>query len=71
MIGTTKNDFAFKKHLINDLLNVVVPPEFGTEKTLNVASSCKETLVGEFELIYHESKDQLISKMVRPKTSIK
>ncbi len=25
LIGTTKNDFAFKKHLINDLLNIVVP----------------------------------------------
>ncbi len=43
LIGTTKNDFSFKKHLINDLLNVVVPPEFGTEKILNVASSSKET----------------------------
>lgn len=31
LVGTTKSDFAFKKTLINDLLNVVVPKDWGKE----------------------------------------
>lgn len=42
MVGTTKDDFAFKKNLVNDLLNVVIPKEFGQEKTGNIASTNKE-----------------------------
>ena len=71
LVGTTKSDFAFKKTLFNDLLNVVIPKEYGQEKTANVASTNKEQFVGDFEQIYNEAKDPIGQKMIRPKTVIK
>ena len=32
MVATTKNDFLMKKHVINDLLNIVIPSNWKEDK---------------------------------------
>ena len=71
MVATTKHDFIMKKHVINDLLNIVIPSNWKEDKQIGITSRSKEKKVGNFELIYNESKDPLNIKMNRPKTSLK
>lgn len=71
LVGTTRNDFAFKKTLVNDMLNVVIPKEWSDQKTGNIASSCKDKLVGDFELIYNESKDVMCENLIKAKGNIR
>ena len=70
LMTTTKNDYNLKKKLISDLLDIVIPPNWSTDKHLSITGTCKETKVGNFTLLYNESKDPLNLKMNRPKTSL-
>jgi tubulin polyglutamylase TTLL1 len=54
---TTKEDKKMKKSLINDLLNIVMPSDWLTNSKKIGASTCKDTKIGFFDLIYDESRD--------------
>ena len=54
---TTKEDKKMKKSLINDLLNIVMPSDWLANSKKVGASTCKETKIGFFDLIYDESRD--------------
>ena len=71
LVSTTKVDTVLKKNIINDLLNLLIPPNWLEEKSLYITSTSKEKKVGNFVLIYDESKDPLKAKSLRPKTSIR
>jgi hypothetical protein len=58
---TTKEDKKMKKSLMNDLLNVVMPPNWLNDKRNTGAATCKETKVGDFDLLYDESRDPTVS----------
>lgn len=48
LIATTKNDFVLKKKLISDLIDIVIPPNWNTDKHLSITNTCKEKKVGLF-----------------------
>ena len=71
MVSTTRTDFMLKKNIINDLLNILYPEDWFENKGSSISSSSREVKVGNFDLVYDESKDPLNNKPTRPKTSIK
>lgn len=55
LVATTKDDFILKKHLFNDLINIILPSHWETQKSLYITSTSKEKEMGKFELIYNEA----------------
>mmetsp|Transcript_5917 Transcript_5917/g.5326 ORF Transcript_5917/g.5326 Transcript_5917/m.5326 type:complete len:207 (+) Transcript_5917:606-1226(+) len=53
---TTEVDRILKMNLINDVLNIVVPPEWMDENSKHGANMCKEKQVGNFQVIIDESQ---------------
>lgn len=70
MVSTTTKDHILKKNIINDLINIVYPEEFFENKTSSLTCSSKEEKIGNFDLVYNETKDPLNNNL-RPKTSVK
>ena len=58
---TTKEDKKMKKSLMNDLLNVVMPHDWLTHKQNTGAATCKQTKIGDFDLLYDESLDPTLA----------
>ena len=58
LLGTTKNDFIFKKDLLSDCFNVLFPNDFFERKERYYASMSQETKMGGFEMIYDERKEK-------------
>ena len=55
LTGSTKEDGIMKKSLINDLCNIVIPPNWLKNKSNVGTDTCKENKVGMFTLLYDES----------------
>ena len=53
---TTEVDRILKMNLINDVFNVVVPPDWMDENSKHGANTCKERQVGNFSVIIDESQ---------------
>jgi tubulin polyglutamylase TTLL1 len=54
--ATTKTDRYLKMSVINDLFNIVFPPDWGDDKTKTGTNLCKEKQVGGFTLMIDESE---------------
>lgn len=54
---TTEVDRILKMNLINDVFNIVVPPDWMDENSKHGANMCKERQVGNFNLIIDESQN--------------
>jgi tubulin polyglutamylase TTLL1 len=59
---TTKEDKKMKKSLMNDLLNVVMPHNWLNDKRNTGSATCKQTKIGEFDLLYDETRDPTVQK---------
>ena len=68
---TTKNDKLLKKNLINDLINLLMPSYWTVGKRQKGSSSCKEDKVGNWDLLYDESKDPLSTASGKYKKRVK
>mmetsp|Transcript_22357 Transcript_22357/g.34614 ORF Transcript_22357/g.34614 Transcript_22357/m.34614 type:complete len:104 (-) Transcript_22357:2-313(-) len=63
---TTESDRILKMNLIKDVFNIVIPPDWTEEgNSKHGANTCKEFLVGSFNLIIDESQTDLIEKAKR------
>lgn len=66
LLNTTKNDYMMKKHVLNDLINVVFPPDWAKSKRKGVACRRgKDVKVGGFEKIFDESEGDGEKKSLR------
>lgn len=52
---TTKIDKELKHHLLEDVYNIVIPPDFNDETLKLGANSSKLDKVGNFTVLYDES----------------
>lgn len=52
---TTEVDRILKMNLLNDVFNIVVPPEWHEENSKHGANLCREKEVGHFTVIIDES----------------
>jgi tubulin polyglutamylase TTLL1 len=52
---TTETDRMIKMNLIQDVFKVVIPPEWSDENSKHGCNLCKETKVGNFEVIINEA----------------
>ena len=55
MSTTTDSDRNIKMNLINDIFAVVVPPEWLDDNSKHGTNMCKDTQVGNFQVIIDES----------------
>ena len=55
---STEEDLHLKKNMINDLMNVVVPPYWLKNRSYVGTDTCKEKKVGMFTMIYDESQSR-------------
>ena len=53
---TTEVDRILKMNLLNDVFNIVVPPDWMDESSKHGANMCKEKEVGYFKCIFDESQ---------------
>ena len=67
---TTKEDKKLKKSLINDLLNVVMPHNWLNDKKHTGSSTCTKNKIGDFDLLYDESKDPNVPKTFKSKYDV-
>ena len=70
LVSTTPADKRMKKKLFNNLINVVIPPNW-LQSMNGGSSTCNEKKVDQFELLYDETLDLLSGKSVRPKSSVR
>ena len=54
---TTEVDRILKMNLLNDVFNIVVPPDWMDESSKHGANMCKEKQVGYFQVIFDESQN--------------
>lgn len=59
---TTEVDRILKMNLLNDVFNIVVPPEWFDENSKHGANMCKDKQVGHFTVIIDESQNDLNDK---------
>lgn len=59
---TTEADRILKMNLINEVYQIVVPPDWTDENSKHGANMCKEIQVGSFNLIIDESQTDMIEK---------
>lgn len=52
---TTEVDRILKMNLLNDVFNIVVPPDWMDENSKHGANMCKEKEIGSFKVIIDES----------------
>ena len=55
---TPEVDRILKMNLLNDVFNIVVPPEWMDENSKHGANMCKEGQVGNFKCIIDESQSE-------------
>lgn len=58
MTASTIEDKQLKKSMINDLMNIVVPPYWLKNRNMVGTDTCKESKVGMFSLMYDESQNR-------------
>ena len=68
---TTETDRMIKMNLMQDVFKIVIPPEWTEENSKHGANLCKETKVGNFEVIINEAvaEDKKNSKNANDKTN--
>ena len=71
LVTTTKHDRVLKKNVINDLINLLMPPYWVEGKRNKGSNSCKEKKVGGFSLLYDETEDPLCNRMDKGKRQLK
>jgi tubulin polyglutamylase TTLL1 len=55
---TTETDRMIKMNLLNDVFQIVIPPEWTDENSKHGANMCKDTKVGHFDVIINEAKEE-------------
>lgn len=70
LVSTTPSDKRLKKKLIADLCDVVMPANWLYEQGVG-AALCSKTRVGEFVMLYDESKDPLAKSRQRARSGSK
>lgn len=58
MMHSTSEDKVLKKNMVNDLMNIIVPPYWLKNRNLVGSDTCKEKKVGMFTLMYDESQNR-------------
>ena len=64
---TTENDRIIKMNLINDVFNIVIPPEWHDDSSKHGTNLCKEQQVGNFSVIIDESQTDDKNKKLNQK----